>query len=102
MHEEDGLRQLVALQNARAADMFRLVEVVKPGGYTQVECYCEDCGLMAGRYSSPVYERRSTLCSNCSLKRYLNRGEANDKGACSTASVTTASAVAIGCHGPLT
>jgi hypothetical protein len=95
MHEEDGLRQLAALQKGRAADIFRLVQVVKRGGYTQVECYCGDCGLMTGHYSAPVYERRGTLCSDCSLKRYLNRGGANEKGAASTASVTAASAVAM-------
>jgi hypothetical protein len=72
--------------------MFRLVQVVKPGGYTQVECYCEECGLMTGHYSSPVYERRSTLCSDCSLKRYLNRGQSQRQDA---GSVRTASEAAI-------
>ena len=51
MHEEDGLRQLAAFQNGRAANMFQIVRVVKPGGYAQVEYYCEDCGLMTGHYS---------------------------------------------------
>ena len=34
MREEDGFRQLDALQTGRAADSPRLVQVVKRGGYT--------------------------------------------------------------------
>lgn len=81
MHETDGLRQLAALQNGLPADVFRLVPVVKHTSYAQVECYCEDCGLITGHYSSLLYERRFTLCSACSLKHYLSRGRTNEQNA---------------------
>ncbi|MCL4851053.1 MAG: hypothetical protein KJZ78_06685, partial [Bryobacteraceae bacterium] len=98
MHEIDGLRQLAALQNGLAADMFRVVPVVKHTSYAQVECYCEDCGLITGHYSSLVYERRITLCSDCSLRRYLSRDwtdeqNAADDDALGPASQATASAM---------
>ncbi len=94
MHEIDGLRQVAALQNGLPTDIFRVVPVVKHATYAQVECYCEDCGLMTGHYSSLLYERRFTLCSECSLKRYFSRGRSNEKntanGAFSPASRDTA------------
>jgi hypothetical protein len=73
MYETDGLRQLAALQNGGPLDTFRLVAVVKHTSYTQIEWYCGDCGLMTGHYSSLHYERQSTVCSDCSLRRYLSR-----------------------------
>jgi hypothetical protein len=36
---------------------------------------------MTGHYSSLLYERRFTLCSECSLKRYLGRGLTNEQNA---------------------
>jgi hypothetical protein len=81
MYETDGMRQLASLEDGRPADTFRLVPVVKQPGYAQVECYCMDCGLMTGHYSSLLYERRITLCSDCGLKRYLSRGRTNGRNA---------------------
>jgi hypothetical protein len=82
MHEPDGLRQLSALQNGRPPEMFRLVCIVRPADYMQVECYCEDCGLMTGHYPSRVYVRRSTVCSDCSWKRYFSRKQRRDDSSC--------------------
>ena len=95
MYETDGLRQLASLEDGRPADTFRLVPVVKHPGYAQVECYCKDCGLMTGHYSSLLYERRITLCSDCGLKRYRVRDRTTEKNATDDAlspvSQTTAS-----------
>ena len=85
MHEPDGLRQLAALQNGRPPEMFRLVRSIRPTEYVQVECYCEDCGLMTGHYPSGVYVRRSTVCSDCSWKRYFSRKQPIDNSACDRA-----------------
>jgi hypothetical protein len=98
MYEIDALRQLDAIQNKLPVDMFRVVPVVKHTSYAQVECYCEDCGLMTGHYSSLVYERRITLCSDCSLRRYLSRDWTDEENAAANdalgpASLATASAM---------
>ncbi|MGH9630731.1 MAG: hypothetical protein ACRD7E_20650 [Bryobacteraceae bacterium] len=73
VYEEDGLRQLAALQKGRPPKMFRLVQGIGRTNYTQVECYCEDCGWMTGHYRWDVYERRTTVCSVCSWERYFSR-----------------------------